>query len=522
MVNIMHSLYNSVDAMRINQAGLSVVSNNIANMNTEGYSKQRLDLASVTYQSATLGQTDSIMVGGVTIEKVTRYQDEFLNSFLIGEKSSYGYDKQLYSNISTLESYFNEVDGSGLTGAFQSYFAAAKTLADTPTDKVIRANFVTQAQSVAQQFNAKATNLENFRTNLVGDGLTQSSLDNSEIGKRIDDINNKLNQIAELNKQISVFSQGSEPNSLLDQRQLLIEELSESIPITTRYEGTSCDVYMGNIQLINSGQQSITFKASPSGDLNPVTVSLVSTKDPSVVYVPNYLEQEGFSPTQGSLKAMLDMGGNGPGSIYEAMTELDNLAREFAVSVNEIQLRADAGPPTQASLKMNPTTGQLEIATQNIFLNSSNAAAYDPTLISAANLCVNQAVINDPFEVATAYAEVAGATVVSPNAVGNNNNASMFLGMRDTKMAGLQGQTPEGNLYSIASKIGNSSALAKSQLTAQEKSVQQLSDQKQSIVGVSLDEELVDLMKFQKAYQASAQVFSVVSQMMDVIMSMAK
>jgi flagellar hook-associated protein 1 FlgK len=521
MVNINSSLYNTVDSMRISQAGLSVVSNNIANMNTEGYSKQRLDLEAVTYKQSSIAQNGAFVQGGVAISQVTRYQDEFLNGYIMQENGSLGYYSQMSSSMSSMESYFNEVDGSGLTGAMQDYFTAAQNLANDPTSKVNRSNFVTQAQLVAKQFNQKATNLENFRENLVGDGVGQTSLDSSQIGNLVNTINSQLSQVAELNGQISSFmNQGGSPNELLDKRQLILDQLSKEIPISAKYEGNSCEIYVGGVQLLNNSSQVAEFKATVGDSSNPAKISIVDPKNSAHVYVADYAKSDNFTASQGSLKAMLDLGGNGTGSIYQVQQNLDSLAQQFATSVNDIQLKSEAGPPAKASLKMNPTSGQLEIATENIFLNDPDKTNYDATKITAANLCVNQAVISNPYEVATAYAEVSGTTVVNASAVGNNNNAQSFLNMRQQGIPALQGLTVEGKLYSIASEVGNNSSIAKSQSETQQTSVQQLTDKKSSQVGVSLDEELVDLMKYQKAYQASAQVFSVINQMMQVINSM--
>jgi len=525
MVNIMNSLYTSVSGLKANQAGMTVVSNNIANMNTEGYSKQRVDLQSVSSRAGSQSQLMQVQAGGVTIDKVTRYQDEILNGFILQENSSYGYDTQMSSNLSSIESYMNEIDSSGLTGAFKDYFSAAQSLADDPTNKVTRSNFVYQAENVANEFNAKYKELSDYRTSLVGDGISSTSADNSQLSKQTDDINNKLTQITELNRQIAVFSnqQNVQPNSLLDKRQLLLNDLAKEIPVSVRNNGASIDLYLGNVQLTEDSKQLASFETIPGGAANvgnPGVVSIVDKTDSTKVLVPDY--QSNFSSTQGSLKAMLDAGGSVENSIYNVMQKLDTLAQVFATSVNAIQLKADAGPPTQASLKLNSTTNTLEPATQNIFLNSpATNATYNGTLITAANIAINSVVKNDPSEVATAYGEVSAGAAVKPNAIGNNNNALDFLNMRQKNVTS-DGQTVENGLYLIASQVGNNSALMKSQLETQQNSLNQLNDKKSSLTGVSLDEELVDLLKYQKAYQASAKVFSTVSQMMDVIVSMVK
>lgn len=527
MVNILQSLYTAQDALRVNQAGMSVVSNNIANMNTVGYSKQRLDTESVTFRAGSMNQTVQIQSGTVAIEKVTRYQDEFLNSFIMQENSTYGYDSKSTEVLSSLDEYFNEITGNGLTGSLKDYFSATQQLTTDPMNKVVRANFIAQASSVATAFNTKYTQLTDYRESLVGDGATLNSLKNSQIGKLTEDINNKLEQITELSRQIAIFTtqQGAEPNSLMDKRQVLLDDLSQKIPINTRVEGTSVNLYLGNIQLVNDGKQLAVFNATVGDANNPATISIMD-KAKDIPLVADY--KVNYSQDQGELKALLDAGGNGVDSVKDLITQLNTLAQNFAANVNGIQLKAaydGGGVITDASLKIDTSTNTLTPATENIFLNDPNSALYNVANITAGNIIVNKAVRDNPFEVATAYGPVnAGppVTAVNPDAVGNNNNALDFAKMRDLPVVTLGGLTVENYYYSIISSVGNNTSLAQTKLETQQASLQQLNDKKQSLVGVNLDEELVDLMKYQKAYQASAQVFSTINQMLSVIMNMGK
>ena len=528
MVNIMHSLYTSVDGLRINQAGLSVVSNNIANMNTEGFSKQRIELQSLSYRAGSNSQLLQMQPGGVSIDRVTRYQDDILNGFIMQENSVYGYDQQMTANLTYIEGYMNEIDGSGITGALQDYFEAAQSLANDPTNKVARSNFVYQAENVAKEFNSKYNDLISYRENLVGDGITSTSVDNSQVGHLTEDINNKLTQIVELNRQIAIFSsqQNVQPNSLLDKRQLLLDELAQQIPITLRNQGPSIDIYMGNVQLVEDDKQLGFFKAVPGGATNPGNPAVVTIVDKDDNLIMEDYQAE-FSTEQGKLKAILDVAGDTPLSIYQLINQLNTLAQEFARNVNSVQLSSDAGPPPQASLSLNTTTNTLEPATENIFLNDPvTTGAYDVNLITAGNIVINSVVKANPFEVATAYGAVdvvPNPTVATnPEAVGNNNNALEFLKMRQLAIATLDGLTVEDKLYSIASQVGNDSSLMQARLDTQQNSLDQLYDKKQSLDGVSLDEELVDLLKYQKAYQAAAKVFSTVTQMMEVITNMVR
>lgn len=519
MVNLLTSLNTATEALRVSQYGMGIVGSNIANMNTEGYSKQRLDQKTVSYGHQ--------LIGSVDIDRVLRYQDEFLNTFMMQENCSYQYESKFAEGLTNLETYFNDADGSGLVGAFQDYFSAAATLAGDPTNQVARSNFVVSADTVAKEFNKKFNQLTTYRENLVGDGSSTTSVKSSEIYNMTQTLNKKLEEVAILNLEISHFTVGdaSKPNILLDQRQSLIDEISSYIPLTVKQESDVLNLSIGNVSLVSSGEQvgffEVGFTAPPENINNPATVTL-SDKDGNKL-IQNYATE--YPTAKGSIKAVLDLASNGATGIKSAIDTLDNLAKEFAREVNAIQLKTEIDPDTgktKATLKLNSTTGKLEVATENIFLNDDNSALYDPDLITSGNIRINKAVLSNPSEIATAYDFVTGTPPVpeKPDAVGNNNNALLFSQMRDIKLSALGNQTVEKGLYSLAAEIGNNSALQQSKLETQELSLNQLKEKRQSITGVSLDEELVDLLKYQRAYQASGQVFSTINTMLDVIINM--
>lgn len=521
MVNLLTSLNTATEALRVNQYGMGIVGSNIANMNTEGYSKQRLDQKTVSY-----GQQ---LVGSVGIEKVQRYQDEFLNTFMLQERNVYTYEESIAESLSNLEIYFNDQDSSGLVGAFNDYFSAAATLASDSTNKVAKNNFVASADKVAKEFNTKYNQLTTYREELVGDGSSTTLVKNSELYNMLQSLNKKLEEVANLNLEISRLTVGdaSQPNVLLDKRQALIDEISSYVPLTVKVDGDVANLYIGNVALVTSNEQvgffEVGFTPPPDNINNPATVSL-SDKDGQPL-VQNYATE--YPTAKGSIKAILDITSNGPKSIKSVIESLNNLAKEFAREVNNIQLKTEVDPAigkTKASLKLNDETKQLEVATQNIFLNDKDNALYDPDLITAGNIRVNQAVLDDSSEIATAYDFVTGTPPVPehPDAIANNNNALLFSSMRDVKLAALGNQTVEKGLYALASEIGNNSALQQNKLETQELSLQQLEEKRQAITGVSLDEELVDLLKYQRAYQASGQVFTTINSMLDVLINMAK
>lgn len=537
-MGMFNSLYTASDAIRVNQTAISVINNNIANMNTEGYSKQRVDLQQGAIMPSSLYELVNVPIGGVEIESITRNTDTFLDSYYRQENSELGYYKQMSDSLGFIEEYFNELNDNGITGAMTSFYAAAQEMSMDPTNRITRANFLQSAESVAREFNSTYEQLLSYRESLIGDGTT-SSMQSSQVYSVIETINSNLDHVAELNKQISTFSSqdGVEPNTLLDERQRVLNEISEYIPIHVSYSGSCADVTLGNVTLVENQEVQGAFLAVANPAIPPDIVSpeplTISFESSSFVLIDDY--QNFSSEESGQLKALLTLGGDGDDSINNLVGELNVLAQEFARSVNDIQIRQETNPAppneiTNASMCMNGITKELEIATEYIFFDdaSTTSATLNPNDITAGNIQINQAVIDDPYRVATAYVLVDPALpqtpplALDPNGIGDNNNATAFANSRNTSIAALDGFNVEDKMSSIISTVGSNTAVANNSREAQEASVDHVNEKRQSVMGVNLDEELMDLVKYQNSYNASARVLSVIDEMLQLMIGLLK
>lgn len=523
MGHLFQGFYTSVDSIRMNQVAISVINNNIANMNTEGYSKQRVEFEQGTMMPGSIDELITVSLGGVTLDAITRYENSFLENYYRQSNTELGYYDQMNTSLEFVENYFNELDGEGISGAMTDFYATAQEMAMDPTNRITRANFIQRAEDVAREFNTTYSNLSNYREDLVGNGVTTSSLESSQIYSTVQEINTKLEEVAYLNSQISALTtqQNVQPNSLLDKRTQLINQLSEYIPITLVQEGNNVELYTGKVQLIDGYEQmaKFDFDTAASTQDNPAVITIVDASGSLYQYVDDYHTE--YPDSKGKLAAFLDIGGDGPESIYSYMQDLDLLAQEFARSVNDIQVRTDAGPPIMASMAMDGVTNQLHQATEYIFLNDPDTALFDPNLITASNIQINQAVISNPYEVATSYVETDAAFVPNdPNGIGNNDNAVAIADSRNTGIAALGGANVEHKMASMVSAIGSWASTTNSTYDSQKAAVDQVYEKKQQTVGVNLDEELMDLVKYQNAYNASARVFSAINEMMKIMMGL--
>jgi flagellar hook-associated protein FlgK len=238
-VGITSSLYVALTGLNLSQAALAVVSNNISNVNTPGYSRQRINLENLTPWRSGWGQ----MGTGVTAQNIARYHDEFLTRSLIAKTSDMGAAVAKKDTADTLEVYFNESDGNGINAALNAFFAGWESLADAPELDPTRAELAGTIDTLARQVAQRRTDLDSLRLEL-----------NGRVADAVDNINSIIKDIAKINGQIMVAedpSRRQEANTLRDTRDALMLQLGEIIDYD-HWEDSS------------SGAVNIAFKDGPS------------------------------------------------------------------------------------------------------------------------------------------------------------------------------------------------------------------------------------------------------------------
>ena len=181
----------SQQALLVNQAAISVVSNNISNVNTDGYSRQRVNLTPGVNYTPTGGSTlnQAYSTSGVEIASIERYADAYLQSYYRQQNSTESYLNEYAQVAANVEGLTNELKGAGLESAFTKFYESAQTLSLNPQDAIARQNYMQQAQTVALQFNDLAGNITDIRSSLVGDVSVPGSLAASEIFGMVSDTN---------------------------------------------------------------------------------------------------------------------------------------------------------------------------------------------------------------------------------------------------------------------------------------------------------------------------------------------
>lgn len=211
------ALFTAVSALQADQGALAVTSNNIANVNTPGYSRQVAELEEspvVTYGDLQFGT-------GVDLTGVQGIRDNVLQLRLNQESQAQGQLNTFVNGMNQIQPVFNEAAGSGLQTLLSQFFNSFQQLATDPTNAGLRQSVISDGQSLAAGFNQAAAALD-----------TQQQSADQGVVQTVGQINTLTAQIATLNGQISAASgAGQTPNSLLDQRALLVNQLSQLVDV---------------------------------------------------------------------------------------------------------------------------------------------------------------------------------------------------------------------------------------------------------------------------------------------------
>jgi flagellar hook-associated protein 1 len=440
----------------IYQVATEVTGENIANVNTDGYSRQRVILETsppTTHNGFPLGT-------GVKISTVERYYDGLLQQQLVTANSASGYDTLCSEVLQQIEPSFNELTNDGIGAAITNYFQAWEDLSTNASGTTERQVLLSQAQVLADNFNAVSTTLTD----------TIEAQDTS-LTALTADVNNMLTNIASLNAQIRQTELVSgNANEMRDQRDLLVKQLAEQMGVkyTENADGTT-DVYVQDstpaTYYLVQGDQAGSLTVGGTSPARTVTINSVSGATKTVDST-LYTAQDG-----GTLWATLQLRDV---IIPDYLNQLDTLANDIISGVNTQH---------QAGFDINGTAG-------GNFFSGTTAATFSVS-------------ITDPDNIAAA-----GSSATAP---GGNANALLIADLES-------GFSTSYN--TLVAQIGLDVDQAETVVEQDEAYLKQLNTLRDSKSGVSLDEELTNLVMYQRSYQASAKLITTVTEMMDTLLAM--
>jgi flagellar hook-associated protein 1 FlgK len=445
----------SLSALQADQVALNVTANNVANQNTVGYTRETVDFQS----------QDSVSINGVLEDGVTTgagpvsQRDRILEQSVQQQTQQQAQSSTLQSaleqvqNIFGLTSTSTSASSTALGSATDGFFNSLSSLTANPSDTATRQTVLSTANTLAQTFNSASSQLQQISSGL-----------DKQVTSIVGQINSLTTTIASLNQQIASVSPNADAGTLEDQRQAAIAQLSQYIgldQISTQQNGITLTTTSGEPLVV--GNQAVPLTTTSIGGTTHILAG------------PNH-DDITASTTGGQLGGVLQARDQ---QIPTFAAALDNLAYGIATQVNtQNQQGTDAnGNPGQA-----------------IFAIGSSASG------AAAAISVST---SDPNAVA--------AAAVGEGSAGNDN-AQALANLSTANIVG--GQTAAGYVASLLDQIGTATAAATNDSASQQASLTQLTTQRDSLSGVSLDQEASNLTQYQRAYEAASKVFTIADSIM--------
>ena len=413
----------------------------------------------VNLSSAASIQNGRVAIGdGVVLDGITSVRDQLLTLRIQQQTSSQSAANAQGSVLSAVEPYFT--GSTGTVGAgLSAFFTSLSALSTTPTNAAARQTVISNAQSLVANFHAASAGLSSVQTGL-----------STQVSGAVTQINSLSSQIAKLNPQIAqATNEGQDGGTLLDQRSQLEQQLSAltGIAITTSAEGDT--VTTGNGTALVVADQN--FALSTSTGTNGLTQVLDGAGTPITSTL-----------TSGSLGGQLQARDS---DIPGFLTQLDSLANSFATAINNAQV-----------------------------------SGFNLTGTSGANLfTLPTATPGSAAFISLAFNDGSGLAISSSSASpGSNGNLSALTSVQSQPI--VSGLNPTDSFANLVDSVGNAVSQANTQSIAIQASLTQLTNQQNSVSEVSIDEESSNLIRYQQAYQAAAEVITTINALFTTTLSL--
>lgn len=458
MVSTFFGLEIGRKALQAQTTALDVTGHNIANANTEGYTRQRAIMTTPTpfaYPSVNKPIGAGQLGTGVNVEEVKRLRDSFIDSQIRKENSITGEWEYRKNTLDKLEVIINEPSESGLRTVLDQFWQSLQTLATRPEDGSVRAAVAQRGMAVADTFRHMDKQFVDLQADL-----------NQSVDIKVQEVNNIASQIAGLNKQIvAVESSGDHANDLRDKRDLLVDQLAKIVDIT------AIEDQFGSVA-IGIGSRSLVY--------GKITNQLTTVIGGSGFYDVEWVDGSPVNINAGELQGLI----YSRDTLTQGMR--DDLNTLAAAYITEVNTQHSAG------YGLGGTWG-------DDFFTGTDAFTIQ----------VNPTITGDLDRIAAAEN--------NPVAPGDNANALKLAALKHKATIGTD--TFDDYFRGMAAKLGVDGQAAGRMVDNQGLLVSQLTTQQQQLSGVSLDEEMTNMIKFQHAYNAASRVVTSMDEMLDTIIS---
>ncbi len=431
MPNISRILGIARRALQAHQSAMNVASNNIANVNTEGYSRRRIELSA----GRSIATPQGVLGSGVNIQGIERIRSSFIDQQLLNERPNFYQYEFKSTALNFIEDIFGEPSDFGLTRNMEDFFDSFHDLANDPESATARILVREKAVNLKNGFKRINRQLTDYRQQL-----------NTELGQKVKEVNRLTTQIANLNEKIVNEEVGGDSaNDLRDKRSLLLDKLSKLVDVKT-IENAS-----GGINVIVGGRHLVVDTQAQELALSVESATAIG---PKVVFK-NGGQVAGI--TNGSIKGILDIRDT---QVADYLDQLDKLAVNIAQKINTIH---------STGYNLDGITG-----TDLFDANVTGAADFElnPAIIADANLIAASDALNEPGNnnIALSLANLQGSLVM-------NDGDFTFSDFYNSLISSIGSQAQGSNFFRDSVAI----------------TVEKLEYNQESVSGVSLDEEMVNL-----------------------------
>lgn len=448
----------------VQQKAIGVTAHNLANVNTPGFSRQRLNISTGLPLAMKPGQLGS----GVKADEVERIFDRFLVKQTSKEQQAVGNWEAEKGALERVEIVFNEAEGFGLNEVMTAFWDSWNDLTNNPESATARKVVLSKGEDVAMTLNTMDVDLFEI----------QKDIDVSITGT-VEDVNPLLEQIADLNVKISTIESGKihNANDYRDDRDRVVKELAEYIDVNTfenEFGQLSVMTGYGQPLVVNADHWRLTTEMDPTSGLHNV---MWQGRDGTTMDITNTIEE-------GKLGGWIRVRDQ---KIGEYLSELDDFAEALITDLNALH---------------NSGYG-LDDSTGNDFFNGS----------SAGSISVNPAILADFNLIA------ASSAAVGPGAPGDNSNAVAIAQLQSALTMNGGTSTFDDFYSSFVSEMANDLRNATIRYENQVDKLTIVENQRESLSGVSVDEEMMNLVKYQHAYQAAAKLITATEEMLNALVS---
>lgn len=481
MTGLFGTLNTATKGLHAQQTALQTIGHNVANANTAGYTRQRVTMQADFAQSIPgVGQIGT----GVRIGNIDRVSDQYVNTQLRDAHSTTQKHESLSDIIGQLEAVFNEPSDSGLSTKISEVFNAWTYLASNPEQASARTMLVQTTETFTDTIHHMAKSMESLHNDTL-----------KELDKDARDINSTLTQLEGLNHQIWQASvRGYTPNDLLDQQDRLLTDLAGKADITVvkdPFNRVSVDMAGENVLNDSTRKEVAIVTGDPEEGFKIGDVVVLSEDGPVLI-----------EPEKGSMKGKQDA----LEVISDMQNELDEFAFTFSKAVNTIHKGGHDGEGINFFTELD---------------SSENAAL---------NIRTSQELRDNPDKV------VSGKDLGNEYA-GDGTRAQLIASLQHQTLSvefdettfynedtmtinsPTTGSTLFGRYNSMVTEIGIVKQREDNMLETQNGLMQLLTQRRESISGVDINEEVVDMIKYSSAFQANSRVLQTISDMLDTLIN---